>query len=274
MADDKRQAAGARSGGRGAGVRRAGARVRRRAARRGRARADRRDAPLDGARHGRGRARPVPWREAGHRARDPRRLLLRLRRCRAPLTPTDLEAIEGRMRESVAADHAFVRREVPFEEGRAIEEADGPVVQGRDPRRPRAQGGGDRHARCRRRASTSTARSRTCARARTSESTGHIGPFKLLAVAGAYWRGDEKRPMLQRIYGTVWETPGGAGPVPRPARGGEEARPPQAGRPARPVLVPRRLARLRVLAPEGPADLADARVRDARAAGAARHTRR
>jgi threonyl-tRNA synthetase len=35
-------------------------------------------------------------------------------------------------------------------------------------------------------------------------STGRIGPFKLLAVAGAYWRGDEKRPMLQRIYGTVW----------------------------------------------------------------------
>src|SRR5262245_54688292 len=33
---------------------------------------------------------------------------------------------------------------------------------------------------------------------------GKIGPFKLLSVAGAYWRGDEKRPMLQRIYGTVW----------------------------------------------------------------------
>jgi threonyl-tRNA synthetase len=37
-------------------------------------------------------------------------------------------------------------------------------------------------------------------------STGRIGPFKLLSVAGAYWRGDEKRPMLQRIYGTVWAT--------------------------------------------------------------------
>ena len=37
-------------------------------------------------------------------------------------------------------------------------------------------------------------------------STGAIGPFKLLSVAGAYWRGDEKRPMLQRIYGTVWPT--------------------------------------------------------------------
>lgn len=34
--------------------------------------------------------------------------------------------------------------------------------------------------------------------------TGHLGSFKLMKVAGAYWRGDEKRPMLQRIYGTAW----------------------------------------------------------------------
>ncbi|WP_018525741.1 threonine--tRNA ligase [Alkalispirochaeta alkalica] len=41
------------------------------------------------------------------------------------------------------------------------------------------------------------------------ESTAEIHPkaFKLLSIAGAYWRGDEKRPMLQRIYGTAWETP-------------------------------------------------------------------
>ena len=38
------------------------------------------------------------------------------------------------------------------------------------------------------------------------DTTGEIGPFKLLSVAGAYWRGDEKRPMLQRIYGTAWPT--------------------------------------------------------------------
>ncbi|MEJ7748469.1 MAG: threonine--tRNA ligase, partial [Candidatus Limnocylindrales bacterium] len=35
-------------------------------------------------------------------------------------------------------------------------------------------------------------------------STGRIGPFKLLGTAGAYWRADEKRPMLQRVYGTAW----------------------------------------------------------------------
>ncbi|CAN5823700.1 threonine--tRNA ligase [soil metagenome] len=37
-------------------------------------------------------------------------------------------------------------------------------------------------------------------------STREIGPFKLQSIAGAYWRGDEKRPMLQRIYGTAWPT--------------------------------------------------------------------
>src|SRR6266487_895368 len=38
------------------------------------------------------------------------------------------------------------------------------------------------------------------------EHTGQIGSFKLMRVAGAYWRGDENRPMLQRLYGTAWFT--------------------------------------------------------------------
>jgi threonyl-tRNA synthetase len=37
-------------------------------------------------------------------------------------------------------------------------------------------------------------------------STSHLAHFKLTRVAGAYWRGDEKRPQLQRIYGTAWES--------------------------------------------------------------------
>ena len=37
-------------------------------------------------------------------------------------------------------------------------------------------------------------------------STGRLGHFKLMNVAGAYWRGDEHKPMLQRIYGTAWAT--------------------------------------------------------------------
>src|SRR2546428_3263523 len=37
-------------------------------------------------------------------------------------------------------------------------------------------------------------------------STDRLGAFKLLSLAGAYWRGDEKRPQLQRVYGTAWAT--------------------------------------------------------------------
>jgi threonyl-tRNA synthetase len=121
------------------------------------------------------------------------------------LTPDDLAAIEGRMRASVAADHAFVRREVPFAEGRAFEEAKGQPFKVEildDLARKAAEAGTEMppttfydHG----------SFSDLC-KGPHVESTGHIGPFKLLAVAGAYWRGDEKRPMLQRIYGTVWET--------------------------------------------------------------------
>ena len=38
------------------------------------------------------------------------------------------------------------------------------------------------------------------------ENSGQIGPFKLMKISGAYWKGDDSRPMLQRIYGTCWET--------------------------------------------------------------------
>src|SRR5688572_30737816 len=38
------------------------------------------------------------------------------------------------------------------------------------------------------------------------DTTRHLGHFKLMRVAGAYWRGDEKNPQLQRIYGTAWDT--------------------------------------------------------------------
>ncbi len=45
-------------------------------------------------------------------------------------------------------------------------------------------------------------------------STGRLGAFKLLSIAGAYWRGDEKRPMLQRIYGTAFADQRRVGPLP------------------------------------------------------------
>jgi threonyl-tRNA synthetase len=121
------------------------------------------------------------------------------------LTPADLETIEKRMAESVATDHPFVRRELPPDEGRAFfAERDQPFkVEILDDLAARAKADGTpmpptslyEHG----------AFVDLCKGPHVA-STGRIGPFKLLAVAGAYWRGDEKRPMLQRIYGTVWES--------------------------------------------------------------------
>src|SRR3954447_8009226 len=120
-----------------------------------------------------------------------------------PLTPDDLSAIEQRMSASISADHPFVRRELPPDEGRAFfDERDQPFkVEILDDLGARAAADG-------------TAMPPTSVyehgpfidlcKGPHVASTGKVGPFKLLAVAGAYWRGDQKRPMLQRIYGTVW----------------------------------------------------------------------
>ncbi|WP_376793189.1 threonine--tRNA ligase [Thermoflexus sp.] len=129
-----------------------------------------------------------------------------------PLTPEDLERIEARMREIIAGNHPFVRREVTPEEARALfkdqpykleliedilqrgtDEYGNPLPPGQRP-------------------ILTTYRHDTfedLCRGPHVEHTGqiHPGSFKLLHVAGAYWRGDERRPMLQRIYGTAWETP-------------------------------------------------------------------
>src|SRR6266853_1981788 len=112
-----------------------------------------------------------------------------------PFGPEDLAAIEKKMGEVVQADYPFVREEVDRAEAKrrfkddplkleriadlGEEEVisvytDGPFVDlCRGPHVP---------------------------------STGRIKHFKLLNAAGAYWRGDERRQMLQRIYGTAWFT--------------------------------------------------------------------
>ena len=122
-----------------------------------------------------------------------------------PLTPDDLAAIDAQMRESIAADHPFVRREMPFATARALVAAEGQAYKAEilDDLAAKAEATGEdlpittfyEHGPF-----------RDLCRGPHLASTGLIGPFRLLAVAGAYWRGDEKRPMLQRVYGTVWET--------------------------------------------------------------------
>jgi len=122
-----------------------------------------------------------------------------------PLTPDDLARIEERMAQSVSADHRFVRRVLEPDAGRQFfaERGQQYKVEILDDLRLAAEAHGDAPP------EVSTYEHGPfidLCRGPHVESTGKIGPFKLLSVAGAYWRGDENRPMLQRIYGTVWST--------------------------------------------------------------------
>jgi threonyl-tRNA synthetase len=121
------------------------------------------------------------------------------------LTPQDLKAIEKRMHKSVNKDHRFERREWDPDEGRAMLDAAGQdyKVEILDDLRSAAEAAGEPVPTVT--TYTHGTFSDLC-RGPHIESTGKLGRFKLLKVAGAYWRGDEKRPMLQRIYGTVWPT--------------------------------------------------------------------
>ena len=116
-----------------------------------------------------------------------------------PLTPADLESVEERMRAQVAADHPFERYEQDWDAALSDLEAAGQSLKVEIIRDLPADDATVisfyRHG-----AFTDLCRGPHVA------STGKIGPFKLLNTAGAYWRGDETRPMLQRIYGTVWDS--------------------------------------------------------------------
>jgi threonyl-tRNA synthetase len=112
-----------------------------------------------------------------------------------PFTPEDLERIEKRMHEIVAANYEMTGREVqrneaverfktnPYkvEMARDIPEGEPITLYTIGEFTDLCRGG---HV----------------------PRTGEIGAVKLMSVAGAYWRGDEHNPMLQRIYGTAWNT--------------------------------------------------------------------
>ncbi|MFN2230427.1 MAG: threonine--tRNA ligase, partial [Anaerolineae bacterium] len=113
-----------------------------------------------------------------------------------PLTPEDLSEIEARMKEIVREKYEFVRREVSREEAKEIF-ASQPykleLIEDLPEGEPISLYSHDGFT--------------DLCRGPHVENTGEIkaNALKLMSVAGAYWRGDENNPMLQRIYGTVWE---------------------------------------------------------------------
>ena len=119
----------------------------------------------------------------------------------------DLKAIEKRIRQIINGKHPFVYREVSADEARQLF-ADQPykleLVDGLD------EGGIDEYGNeVQEKTVISTYKHDTfedLCRGPHVEHTGKIiaDGFQLLSVAGAYWRGDENNPMLQRIYGTAW----------------------------------------------------------------------
>jgi len=125
------------------------------------------------------------------------------------LTPEDLEKIEKRMRQIIAGHHKFVRQVVSSDEARQIFK-DQPykleLIAGLE------QGGYDEYGnplegKPEISIYTSDTFTDLC-RGPHVDNSGQINPsaLKLLSSSGAYWRGDEHNPMLQRIYGTAWKT--------------------------------------------------------------------
>jgi len=111
----------------------------------------------------------------------------------APFTPEDLEEIERTMAEVAGADDPFERREVTRDEAKALF-ADDPLKLERLDEIPEGE-------------AISVYRNGPfldLCRGPHAPRTGEIRHFRLLSAAGAYWRGDETRQMLQRIYGTAF----------------------------------------------------------------------
>jgi len=125
------------------------------------------------------------------------------------LTPEDLEEIEKKMKKVLSEDHEFVRRELSADEARDLFK-DQPykldLIDGLE------AGGLDEYGEPLDEETVISTYTHDdfedLCRGPHIESTKAINPkaFKLLNVAGAYWRGDERNAMLQRIYGTAWET--------------------------------------------------------------------
>ena len=113
-----------------------------------------------------------------------------------PFTPEDLVAIEGEMRKIIAEDNPIERSEMSKDDAIRIFEGQ------EDPLKVEIiRGIPDDHVSCYRQKDFID-----LCRGPHVPSTGKLGVFKLTHTAGAYWKGDEKNPMLQRIYGACFLT--------------------------------------------------------------------
>ncbi len=127
-----------------------------------------------------------------------------------PITPDDLPAIEARMKEIIRGKHPFVRAELTIDAARA---RFGEQPYKLDQVNALAAGQLDEHGNVATQPVTTVstythATFTDLCRGPHLNHTGEIplDAFKLLSIAGAYWRGDEKNPQLTRIYGTVWQS--------------------------------------------------------------------
>ncbi len=116
-----------------------------------------------------------------------------------PFTPEDLDRIEARMQEIIEIDQSFVRESHSIDDALELF-ADHPfkseIIRGVD----EAEGAGATEVSIYRNDSFVD-----LCRGPHVSSTGRLKAVKLMRSAGAYWRGDENKPQLQRIYGTAWE---------------------------------------------------------------------
>jgi threonyl-tRNA synthetase len=120
----------------------------------------------------------------------------------------DLARIDARMREIVKADEPFEREEVDRATALAVfdhQPYKREIIERVDPDDTGEIGEGPVISLYKNPRPDGTEFVDLC-RGPHVPSTKRLGAFKLTKVAGAYWRGDEKRPMLQRIYGTAWES--------------------------------------------------------------------
>ena len=112
-----------------------------------------------------------------------------------PIRPSDFDRIEKKMAEIIEADGSFIRREITRAEAEQklagdkyktdnINRADSDVIS--------FYSHGDSFE--------------DLCRGLHVPSTGKVGSFKVMSVAGAYWHGDPTQKMLQRVYGTAWPT--------------------------------------------------------------------